>query len=149
MIDIEQRIRSVLQHNEVKRFVDEIRKKHPDWSWTQGGCFAFAEALKKAFGAELWVVAQKEDEDWASQHAFVRYEGKFYDATGEVTEEQLLEYGWDSSPVKIGPVDNWDDELSLWYPVQEFVSLEEIYLLSRLLKKGANNFASGLLGSSA
>lgn len=61
------------------------------WSWTTGGCFAFAEAFQAAFGGELYGVCTKEswddgdgeEFDYPVGHAIVLFRGKFYDYDGE------------------------------------------------------------------
>jgi len=108
----------------------------PDWSWTSGGCFAFAEALVKAIiGAELWAVGQFQGYDWATQHAFVCVDAKFYDADGLTDREALLKkYGWSTSRAKLGRVKHWADEKPLWYPDQEFVTPREINRIARVVR---------------
>ena len=68
------------------------------WSWTRGGCFAFAEAFQKAFGGELYGVCGKEtwDDgdgeqfDYPVDHAIVLFGGKFYDYEGEFDPTKIL-----------------------------------------------------------
>jgi hypothetical protein len=121
-------------HPSVVDFVDDICENYwHSFTWTSGGCFAFAEAMVLAFpDAELWVVATREKRDWASQHAFAKYKGRYYDATGEVVEKFLLS---NYHGEKIGEVSSWDtkNEFPLWYPSQEFVKNEEIQILANLL----------------
>jgi len=139
-------IAAVVRHPLVKKIRDELQ---PDWEWTSGGCFAFAEATVKAWkkdGAELWVVGQFQEPtgdewswDWASQHAFVRLRRNFYDATGRVSKRYLLDnFSWESSSAKIGCVKTWDknNKYPLWYPEQEFVEESEINLIAKLLTQG-------------
>ena len=128
----------VVESPPLKRIVRSVRSHENDrsWYWTSGGCFAFAEALVKVLGGELYVVAQLCDDDWSAQHAIMKYRGQYYDATGLVTEKHLIAtYGWTTSAVRIGSVNNWDSELPLWYPDQEFVTDEEIDLICTLLRK--------------
>lgn len=117
-----------------KKVTSRAKKIDPSFRWTCGGCFAFAEAMALAIDAELWVVAEwmPDDKDWASMHAFVNYKGKFYDATGEVTELKLRQYKLKkTSQTKLAPVKGWDD---LWYPDQEFVNEEDIKSLAKKIK---------------
>ena len=133
---IEEAIHKVVNSPEVKAIVKELRKDYDWWGWTQGGCYAFAEALVEAFpDATLWVIAEKEkeSEDWPSHHAFVKYHGRFYDATGRRTRKDLKAPFTDCI-VKIGEVENWPDKWPVWYPQQEFVSLEQIELITEKLR---------------
>lgn len=123
---------------QIKAITKAIRKeyKEMDWGWTCGGCFAFAEAISASLPeSELWAVGQKEPEDWASQHAVVKYNNEFYDAKGKQTEKSLLNnYGIGKGKVKLGSVLEWIDAEfpnSLWYPEQEFVTEEEMKLISK------------------
>lgn len=138
-------IRELVNHPEVLAIVESVRAEYgdicSDWTWTKGGCFAIAEAIVAAVPkAELWAVGTFEGEDWASEHAFVRYKGRYYDADGESTEEVLLaKYGHpERGAVKIGKVDDWvdlEEPDALWYPEQEFVTEEEIALMTKLFKR--------------
>jgi hypothetical protein len=58
-----------------------------DWTWTAGGCFAFAENLKKAYGGQLWALSRLCDygdgqKDWGADHAVVFVNGHYYDFNG-------------------------------------------------------------------
>jgi hypothetical protein len=105
----------------------------PDFSWTNGGCYALAEAISKTLkGSHLSVVAQydKESKDWVSQHAFVEFYGKNFDYNGKRSIKQLCKYGLKCSnmgSVKVGHVDNFNN---LWYPDQEFVNDSQIREIS-------------------
>lgn len=109
------------------------------FGWTNGGCFAFAEAITAAIpNSELWVVATKEEDDWASQHAVIKYQDKFYDAEGFQTEKDLLtNYGFIRPINKLGKVKGWVDRVvfPLWYPEQEFVKDEEIKAITVEMQK--------------
>ena len=131
---IETIISKVVNSHEVKAIVKDIRKEYSWWSWIRGGCFAFAEALTAAFpDVKLWVIAERLEVDWGSHHAFVKYHGKFYDATGRITKKGLNK-PYKNCIVKMGEVDNWPDELPLWYPEQEFVTQKEIKLITQMLR---------------
>lgn len=57
-----------------------------EWSWTNGGCFAFAAAFSKVFGGELFGVCRPETTDGYTDypvgHAIVKLNGTFYDYNG-------------------------------------------------------------------
>lgn len=57
-----------------------------EWSWTNGGCFAFAAAFSKVFGGELYGVCKPETTegytDYPVGHALVKLNGVFYDYNG-------------------------------------------------------------------
>lgn len=69
----------------------------PEWSWTSGGCFAFAETYAEFFGAELWGVCRHDEAagDFPVDHALVRVqmaqgqEAVYIDATGIVDVTKL------------------------------------------------------------
>lgn len=117
-----------------------IDTKTPDFSWTNGGCYALAEAISKALnGSYLSVVAQydRESKDWVSQHAFVEFCGINFDYHGKRSIKQLCKYGLKSSnmgSVKVGRVDNWNN---LWYPDQEFINDNQIREISSVFN---NNY---------
>lgn len=110
-----------------------------NFSWTCGGCFALAEAFAKSLKkSNLCAVGQfdKESKDWVAQHAFVEFNGNYYDYDGLRTESQLLQYKIPNmGKTKIGVVKTWE---KLWYPEQEFVTPKEIQQIkkefSRLIK---------------
>jgi len=108
------------------------------FTWTCGGCFALAEAFTKAIPhAELWVIGEKEENDWASHHAVCKIGEYFYDGNGQNTAKQLLA-PYKGKLVKLGKVKTWidaDPPDSLWYPEQEFVRNEEIKLITKSLKQ--------------
>ena len=54
------------------------------WSWTEGGCFAFADRMQKAYGGQQWCVARfdPEEKDWAAEHAVVKIGGVYYEFHG-------------------------------------------------------------------
>jgi hypothetical protein len=64
--------------------------RREDWTWTHGGCFAFASAFQAAFGGELFGVCRRqtwndghgEESDYPVDHALVSYNGKLYDFDG-------------------------------------------------------------------
>lgn len=64
-------------------------------SWTQGGCFAFAEALHEVFGGELWGVCSRDggddDYDYPVEHAMLKVGDRFYDYTGVVDVPAYME----------------------------------------------------------
>lgn len=59
-----------------------------NWGWTQGGCFAFAEAFVETYGGEFWAVCSRcvEDgeTDFPVEHAIVRVGDAFYDYSGRL-----------------------------------------------------------------
>ena len=60
--------------------------KDSNWSWTTGGCFAFAEAFQKAFGGQLYgvcrIYTENGETDYPVDHALVKLNGQFYDYNG-------------------------------------------------------------------
>jgi hypothetical protein len=85
------------------RIASQIRRVHRGWTWTKGGCFAFAEAFHKAFGGELYGVCRHDlrGKDWPVDHAVVRLGGKFWDFDGSHTARALLKrYGIRGSAIK-------------------------------------------------
>lgn len=54
-----------------------------EWTWTTGGCFAFAEAFHAAFGGEFYGVCRvTDDEDLPVDHALVKLGSVYYDHDG-------------------------------------------------------------------
>lgn len=57
-----------------------------NWTWTTGGCFAFAEAFQAAFGGEFYGVCRVSEEagdpDLPVDHALVMLDGVLYDHDG-------------------------------------------------------------------
>lgn len=107
-------------------------------SFTDGGCFAFASALKSVFGGKLWAVAFKQEEfdkPWATEHALVKINGVLFDATGSMSEQEALKFGIRSSKdkKKIGAVKGWE---SLWYPTTDLaMDLREAKVISKVMRK--------------
>jgi hypothetical protein len=77
--------------------------RREDWTWTHGGCFAFASAFQAAFGGELFGVCRRqtwndghgEESDYPVDHALVSYNGKLYDFDGvfdpsAIGEDQVI-----------------------------------------------------------
>lgn len=62
------------------------------WTWTEGGCFAFAEIFHEVYGGEFWGVCSDPDgeDDYAVEHAMVKVNGLFYDFTGVVDVEKYM-----------------------------------------------------------
>lgn len=62
------------------------------WSWTAGGCSAFADRLQKAYGGQQWCVARYDPDgpDWAADHAVVRIGGAFYDFSGVFNPDNYI-----------------------------------------------------------
>lgn len=122
-------ILQLVQARPVVEILNDIRRTHfDDFSWTFGGCYAFAEVLNDAIPcSELWCVATKDLYDWSSQHAFVKYKNRFYDSEGLNSKVNLLlRYGSINGKNKLMKVhDEEDFEEELWYPDQEFVTEEE------------------------
>ena len=115
----------------LKSICAEIKETYCEsFEWNCGGCFAFAEALATIPGTELWAVGQKEKDDWATQHAFVKFKDHYFDSSGEISAGKLLKkYGDSYSESKLGRVSDWikkPDPNGLWYPQQEFVKNTEI-----------------------
>ena len=55
-----------------------------NWSWLEGGCFAFADRLRKAYGGQLWAMARYDEDfdEWNADHAVVKINGQYYDYNG-------------------------------------------------------------------
>jgi hypothetical protein len=65
--------------------VDQMRASsgYDTWSWTEGGCFAFASAFQAAFGGELFGVCRViSEDDLPVDHALVELDGVLYDFDG-------------------------------------------------------------------
>lgn len=130
-----------MKHPEIVKIHDSIKQDYySEFGWTSGGCFALAEGLVAGLPkSELWAVGQKCEDDWAAQHAVMRYQDKFYDADGESSKETLLRtYSWKSSPAKLDKVSNWVRRMppnELWYPEQEFVSDKQIKTITKIFKQ--------------
>lgn len=130
-------IRQAVADPELRKLVSQLRGEHgSDFSLIRGGCFGFAETLKKVIGGDLWVVGsfEEQSDDWAAQHALLMHGGTLYDATGAMTTSSALKRfgmnGWES---KIGPVKGWDD---LWYPeYDEFLGPPERKIIAGVLKR--------------
>src|SRR4051812_15744608 len=66
--------------------------KNQDWTWTTGGCFAFAEVFAGTFGGEEYGIcsfeADEQDEvhggDYPVEHAVVKVGDAFYDYKGRL-----------------------------------------------------------------
>lgn len=62
------------------QYTDNIYSKGGDTSWfMQGGCYEFAMALGQIVDVNYWIV---NDEVGYGVHAFVEYDGKYYDING-------------------------------------------------------------------
>lgn len=59
------------------------------WSWTTGGCFAFAEAFKAAFGGDEFGICSRDaaEGDYPVEHAVVRVGDDFFDYSGRLDIE--------------------------------------------------------------
>jgi hypothetical protein len=66
-----------------------------DWSWTNGGCFAFAEAFHEVFGGEPWGICSEFEEegdfDYPVEHAMVKVGNQFFDFNGVVDFEEYAQ----------------------------------------------------------
>lgn len=65
-------------------------------NWDKGGCFAFAEALVKVFGGELWGFCSFQPADknggdnFPVEHAVAKIGDRFYDYSGMVDVSKIL-----------------------------------------------------------
>jgi hypothetical protein len=70
---------------ELRSLTADLKKSHgKTWSWTSGGCFAFADAFVKTFGGKKKGVASHDVQsgDFPVEHAFVELNGVKYDYSG-------------------------------------------------------------------
>ena len=105
---------------------DKLRAEHGDfWTWTTGGCFAFAEAFQRAFGGELWGDCRYDTQgkDWPVDHAVVKIGDAFYDHDG------LFEPPKGSRTRRMLPES--DDRIA-WFR-DEFLSEADMKLLKKTL----------------
>lgn len=65
--------------------------KNQEWTWTSGGCFAFAEVFAGTFGGEEYGICSFEDDehggDYPVEHAVVKLGDAFYDYKGRLNIE--------------------------------------------------------------
>lgn len=91
-----------------KQLYREYRDR--EWTWTTGGCFAFAEAFQAAYGGELYGVCSQEgsgdDMDFPVEHAIIKLGGKFYDYNG------IFDIGSVKPPYMIK---SRDDDYVFWF----------------------------------
>jgi hypothetical protein len=91
-------------------FEVEMRRHNEAWSWTSGGCFAFASAFQAAFGGEFYGVCRIWEEDgeidFPVDHALVLLDGVYYDHSGAFDVTKLL-------PSQV--VKHRDDDLVCWF----------------------------------
>jgi hypothetical protein len=59
-------------------------------TWTAGGCWILAAALKRLLGRRSRLAVVRRGEEPVAQHILVELDGVFLDADGASTEEQLL-----------------------------------------------------------
>lgn len=116
------------------------------WSWTTGGCFAFADAFQRAFGGELYGVCRPEQHgpdddpevDYPVDHAIVLLGGKFYDYEGE----------FDPSGIKPNQViKSKADDFVCWF-VDDFFDDRQMRLLRRVMRECAAGGPKAQIGCS-
>ena len=59
-------------------------------TWTEGGCWILAAALKRLLGRRSRLAAVRRSDEPVAQHILVELDGAFLDADGISTREQLL-----------------------------------------------------------
>jgi hypothetical protein len=73
----------------------KLDRQYEGWTWTTGGCFAFASAFQSAFGGEFYGVCRPSVEngmtDYPVDHALVKLGDVFYDHDGPYDPESILE----------------------------------------------------------
>lgn len=109
--------------------------EEPDWSWTEGGCFAFAEALATAHKGELWgfCAYDTHGDDYPVHHAVVKVSDRFYDCTGMIDPAACAA----EISAKVGEVVELrcrDDEQVYWF-TDDFLTPAESKELSAALRK--------------
>lgn len=64
----------------------EVQVEFDDWTWTAGGCFAFAEAFQACFGGVLYGICAYDEQsgDYPVHHAVIELQGVYYDARGTI-----------------------------------------------------------------
>jgi len=87
-----------------------------DWSWTQGGCYAFADALSKAHNGELWGFCAFDDfsGDFPVHHAVVKIGGQFFDYSGVLDVQQYAK-DLENETGDVIELRSKDDELVYWF----------------------------------
>lgn len=99
--------------NKVSDIIDrihEISYNDPSGWYLNGGCYAFAQALKISFGpeAETWTSSSADGEDI---HAYTKYKNKFYDINGQHNSpDDVINSGdiYYEPPLKHNPNTNGD-----------------------------------------
>lgn len=99
----------------LKPFEVELQASHKHWTWTTGGCFAFASAFQAAFGGEFYGVCRIWEEDgnidYPVDHALVLLDGVYYDHDGEF---EVSKIGFTQV------IKHKDDDLVCWFEDEFF-----------------------------
>ena len=103
----------------LQELTQEVVANDPEWGWTNGGCFTFAEVLAKAYGGKCAVIIVWDDraDDWWNHHAIVEINGVYYDYNGVFVMPKRGDDG--HKRAKIVPPDSdeygyqWMDEMHL------------------------------------
>lgn len=107
-----------------------------DWTWTTGGCFAFAEAFQEAFGGEFYGVCrvseEDDDPDLPVDHALVLHDGIFYDHDGSFDPLKIL----DNQVIR-----HRDDDYVFWFE-DDFFDDDQFEVLKAVLRDCAENHVS-------
>lgn len=107
-----------------------------NWTWTTGGCFAFAEAFQEAFGGDFYGICRigedDDDPDLPVDHALVMLDGVLYDHDGPYDPTKIM-----SNQV----IRHRDDDYVFWFE-DDFLDDEEFALLKEVLRDCAAGMAA-------
>lgn len=103
----------MIEKNQIINIIKEIKKKHKNISFLNGGCLIFATSLfelLKEYGAEIYSEAYYDfdGKDYPVDHFVVKYNDVFLDASGEFNskDKNLIKYPND----KLWVGDIWFDD---------------------------------------
>ena len=139
---VEKAIRKLQSNPEIISLVKNIRSEDPKYGFTNGSCITFAKILQKVFGGEIWFLAcfDPEDDGWCFQHAYVKIGSNFYDGSGRISEEMILEkYADKSLENKVGPASLWSPQLDYLLKLNHdgFLTYAEIRMLEQCLEEAS------------
>lgn len=99
-----------LWQDRLRPFKIEMQQRNEAWTWTSGGCFAFASAFQAAFGGEFYGVCRVWEEDgeidYPVDHALVLLNGVYYDHSGPFDVTKIL-------PAQV--IKHREDDLVGWF----------------------------------
>jgi hypothetical protein len=156
MAEISRCIQRAVADPEMVGIVKRLRASgNRNWDWDEGGCHAFAPALKSVIGGEVVGVMQWEDNPsvgsgenaWINMHSMVLVGNSVFDCRGLSTpEEALARHGfnhdfWANCPKKVSTLAalnraaKRDPSQDYFWPVDDYLNDEDQKTLRRMMKK--------------